>query len=293
MKKNEVAAVLTVQNPPDNKTIFFLRIIMQQYPLIQRILLSTMLEKDSMEMAINKAHINYFLLLPVTNELLVEVIEKSFKRYANISRPYEKINVLNEYVGKFRQEAQTDTLTQLLNRRAFMGVLNEALKLFQTKHIPCSLIMLDLDHFKLLNDRYGHMAGDKVLRVFSEIVRRNIRSEDSAFRYGGEEFALITPMDSMDKIKIFIERILHETRATTVVYDRQKIHFTFSGGIAGIEKRMTRAKLIRHADAALYAAKKQGRNRIVIFKPAMILEFKNQTTCTCYFNLLLNSLNYR
>jgi diguanylate cyclase (GGDEF)-like protein len=275
MKKNEIASVLTIQKPPDNKTVFFLRIIMQQYPTTQRILLSTGLDKDSMELAINKAHINYFLLLPVTKEVLAEVIDKSFKRYKNISSPYEKINELKEYVSKFRQQAETDTLTQLLNRRTFMRVVDLALELYQIKHIPFSLIMLDLDHFKQLNDKYGHMAGDKVLRTFGEILRRNTRSEDSAFRYGGDEFAIITQMDSMDNIKIFIERILKEIRETTILYDKQQIHFTFSAGIAGIAKRVSRSELIKRADAALYAAKMQGRDRILVFEPTMRSEAKN------------------
>jgi diguanylate cyclase (GGDEF)-like protein len=116
------------------------------------------------------------------------------------------------------------------------------------------------------------MAGDKVLRTFGEILRRNTRSDDSAFRYGGEEFAIITQMESLDKIKMFIERILHETRETVVQYDGQQIHFMFSGGIAAMEVNLTRTELIKRADAALYAAKDQGRNRILIFEPVMLVK---------------------
>ena len=272
MKKNEVAAVLTIHQQHNNHAVQFLRYIMQQYPTTQRILLSTILDKDLMEKAINKAHINYFLSLPVKKDELYTVVSKSFKRYVTISSPFRKINELMEFIKKFRKEAQTDALTQLFNRRAFKSILGRALELFQTNRIPFSLIMLDLDHFKILNDTYGHMAGDKVLRTFGEILRRNTRSDDSAFRYGGEEFTIITQMESLEKIKMFIERILHETMETVVQYNGQQIHFTFSGGIAAMEVNLTRTDLIKRADAALYAAKDQGRNRILIFEPEMLVK---------------------
>ena len=277
MKRNAIAAVLTVHHPPYAYEESFFRYIMQQHPSIQRILLSSVLDKDLIQKAINKTHINYFLLLPTLKEQICIIIKKSFRRFETISTPYKRINALEKYVLKFSQQAQTDTLTQLLNHRAFMSILGQALKLFQNKHTPFSLIMLDLDNFKQLNDQYGHMAGDKVLRTLGELIRRNTRSEDSAFRYGGEEFTIITQMDSVDKIKTFIERILQETRETVVVYEKQKIRFTFSGGIAAMEKNITRRELIQRSDAALYTAKKKGRNQILVFEPEMLKEFKVQT----------------
>jgi diguanylate cyclase (GGDEF)-like protein len=275
MKKNEVAAVLTMHQPHNNHAVLFLRYIMQQYPTTQRILIAEVLDKEMIALAVNKAHINYLLFLPVEKEELHTLITKSFKRYLALSHPFRKINELMEYVHKFRKEAQTDTLTQLLNRRSFMSILKRAVELYQSHHISFSLVMLDLDHFKILNDTYGHMAGDRVLRQFSEILRRNTRSEDSVFRYGGEEFAIITQMDSAEKIKVFIERILNETRETSIPYDKQQIKFTFSGGIATVQPDITRSGLIKRADATLYAAKRQGRNRILIFEPAMLTDFKN------------------
>ncbi len=277
IKKNEVATVLTIHQPPYEFEGSFFRYIMQQHPKIQRILLSTVVDKEIIEKAINKTHINYFLLLPAAKEELCIIIKKSFKHYQDISTPYKRISELEEYVLKVRKEAQTDTLTQLLNRRAFMRIISQALKLFQSNRIPFSLVMLDLDHFKLLNDQYGHMAGDKVLRIFGELIHRNTRSEDSAFRYGGEEFAIITQMDSMENVKSFVERILDETRETIILYEKQQITFTFSAGIASMEKHITNRELIQRTDAALYAAKKQGRNRILVFEPVMLKEFKNQT----------------
>ncbi len=276
MKKNVVSTVLTVHQQAHEYDGSFFRYIMGQYPSTQRILLSPVVDKELMEKAINKTHINYFLHLPVPFEDLGTIIKKSFKRYDTLASPYKKINELKEYVLKFRHEAQTDTLTHLLNRRAFMSIINQALKLFQSNRDPFSLVMLDLDHFKQLNDQYGHQAGDKVLSIFGELIHRNTRSEDSAFRYGGEEFAIITQMASVENVKSFVERILNETRETIIHYEKQQIRFTFSAGIAGMEKYVTRRELIQRADAALYAAKRQGRNRILIFDQAMPDEFKHQ-----------------
>lgn len=277
IKKNEVATVLTLHQPPHEFDGSFFRYIMGQRPMTQRILLSTVIDKQILEKAINKTHINYFLLLPAAEEELCLIIKKSFKRYQDISTPYRRISALEEYVMKVRQEAQTDTLTQLLNRRAFMRIISQALKLFQNNRTPFSLVMLDLDHFKQLNDQYGHLAGDRVLRTFGELIHRNTRSEDSAFRYGGEEFAIITQMTAVENVNSFVERILNETRETIILYEKQQIRFTFSAGIAGMEKYLTRRELIQRADTALYAAKRQGRNRILVFKPAMLDEFKNQS----------------
>ena len=276
IKKNEVATVLTLHQPPNEFDGSFFRYIMGQRPMTQRILLSTVIDKQIIEKAINKTHINYFLMLPAAKEELCLIIKKSFKRYQDISSPYRRISALEEYVMKVRQEAQTDTLTQLLNRRAFMRIISQALKLYQSNRTPFSLVMLDLDHFKQLNDQYGHMAGDRVLRTFGELIHRNTRSEDSAFRYGGEEFAIITQMASVENVKSFVERILNETRETIILYEKQQIRFTFSAGIAGIEKYVTRRELIQRADTALYAAKRQGRNRIMVFDRAMPEEFKRQ-----------------
>jgi diguanylate cyclase (GGDEF)-like protein len=277
IKKNEVATVLALHQPPHEFDGSFFRYIMGQRPMTQRILLSTVIDKQIIEMAVNKTHINYFLLLPAAKEELSLIIKKSFKRYQDISTPYRRISELEEYVLKVRQEAQTDTLTQLLNRRAFIRIISQALKLFQSNRTPFSLVMLDLDHFKLLNDQYGHMAGDRVLRTFGELIHRNTRSEDSAFRYGGEEFAIITQLAAAENVKSFMERLLNETRETIILYEKQQICFTFSAGIAAIEKYVTRRELIQRADAALYAAKRQGRNRILVFEPAMLNEFKTQT----------------
>ncbi len=274
LKDNEVGALLMLTDDNNNDAVPFLRYIMRQYPDIQRILLAESISGTYMEEAINKAHINYFLILPVEKQKLLEVVRKSFKRFLAVSRPAELIDELTAYVREFREEANTDALTKLLNRRTFDEVIGRAIALFEQKNIPISLIMMDIDHFKKLNDTYGHAAGDVVLREFSNILKRNVRLEDSVFRYGGEEFAMVAHGDTLEDIQALVERILKEVITTQVVYEDKKIKFTFSAGIERMQPGITEQQLIKRADAALYYAKNNGRSRVVCYHEDMQEELK-------------------
>jgi diguanylate cyclase (GGDEF)-like protein len=152
--------------------------------------------------------------------------------------------------------------------------MQRAIELFREKKIPISLIMLDIDFFKKLNDTYGHSAGDEVLRQFSNILKKNIRVEDSVFRYGGEEFAIVAHGNTKEDIKVFTERILAEVQSTVVKYKKHKMQFTFSAGIEAMKEGLTRETLIQRADAALYWAKNSGRNQVICFEERMLKELK-------------------
>ena len=270
IKENDVGALLMAKDKNNNNAVPFLRYIMRQNPNIQRILLSTNISEEFIEGAVNKAHINYFLSLPVEKERILEIVRKAFKRYLTVSRPAELIDELTEYVREFREEANTDALTKLLNRRTFDEIIRRAIELFEEKNIPISLIMMYLDRFKKLNDTYGHAAGYMVLKEFSKILKRNVRLEDSVFRYGGEEFAMVAHGNTIEDIKSFVERILYEVQSTTVVYEDKKIRFTFSAGIEIIREGISKEQLIQRADAALYHAKNNGRNQVTCFKDDML-----------------------
>ena len=274
IREHEVGALLMIHQNEHSDSLTFMRYIMQQYPEIQRILLSEAVSMSIMEQAINKAHINYFLQLPVERDRMLEITRKALKRYILVSRPAEVIDELTEYVKEFREKANTDALTKLLNRRSFDEILDRALDLFRKNKIPISLVMLDLDHFKRLNDTYGHEAGDHVLSEFSRILKKNVRMEDSVFRYGGEEFAMVAQGDSKSDLLQFVERILHEVRTTRLNYKGQQISLTCSAGIETIHEGLTKSELIRRADAALYFAKNTGRDRVVCFEPHMLTKEK-------------------
>lgn len=274
IRDNDVAALLMIKDNDHNEALSFLRYIMRQYPNVQRILLSTVISTEYIEEVVNKAHINYFLTLPVDKDRMLEIVRKAFRRYLTVSKPAEMIDELTEYVRQFREDANTDSLTKLLNRRTFDEVMQRAIELFREKKIPISLIMLDIDFFKKLNDTYGHSAGDEVLRQFSSILKKNIRVEDSVFRYGGEEFAIVAHGNTKDDIKLFTERILAEVQSTVIKYEEKEIKFTFSAGIESMKSGLNRKTLIQRADAALYHAKNSGRNRVVCYEDYMLSKLK-------------------
>ena len=170
--------------------------------------------------------------------------------------------VKDHSVGVYRHAASTDHLTGLLNRRAF---LENALKLCARqagRNEPVTLMMFDLDHFKSINDRFGHAVGDEALRVFADTIRKSMRASDVIGRLGGEEFAAIVaePMDLTTQIA---ERVRASFEITGKVIAGQVVGGTVSIGAATAADVVTNIDaLIARADAALYRAKGEGRNRL-------------------------------
>lgn len=164
-----------------------------------------------------------------------------------------------------RMRAQTDPLTGALNRRAFMTRGSRLLKRHQHDKAPLCLMFLDLDHFKSLNDRFGHSGGDDVLMTFVSVVHENIRPSDFLFRFGGEEFCCLLPNTTTEQAHRVAERIRHHFEMSTVQVAGVTIKATVSVGIASTETFGYELDvLIRRADMAVYAAKRAGRNRVVV-----------------------------
>lgn len=164
--------------------------------------------------------------------------------------------------------SRTDGLTGLLNRKTWEESLNHEFKRFARYHHTCSMLMFDIDHFKRVNDGYGHPAGDEVIRQAAAVVKRCLRDTDVAGRYGGEEFAVIlVDTDALGAL-VVAERLREQIEATTVYYEDHVIHFTISLGVAELSSRMTEPTLwIDSADRGLYRAKRAGRNRAFIYEP--------------------------
>jgi two-component system cell cycle response regulator len=162
------------------------------------------------------------------------------------------------------QDALTDTLTQLPNRRYGMDFLASEWIFAQSSGVPLACLMLDIDHFKRVNDNYGHAAGDAVLRQLADILRLTSRAEDLFFRYGGEEFVAILT-DATLRVALQIgERIRAQVEKTAFEYEGQRIPVTLSIGVAIATGTETDSlSLIQAADAALYQAKNSGRNQVV------------------------------
>lgn len=164
-----------------------------------------------------------------------------------------------------------DPLTGLANRRYLERYLTLELERAARMQSSLSLVMLDLDHFKKVNDTYGHLCGDKVLQDLAAFLRRSHRSYDLAARYGGEEFILILPGMASWRAKAMAERLLQQFSTMDFNCDGHKpFRMTFSAGVAGVSSESgygpTPAQLIKQADEALYAAKNAGRSRVMIAK---------------------------
>ena len=162
------------------------------------------------------------------------------------------------------QDALTDTLTQLPNRRNGLDFLASEWVFAQSSGAPLACLMLDIDHFKRINDTYGHAAGDAVLHQLADILRRTARAEDMVFRYGGEEFAAVLTNAPLRIAQQIGERMRSQVEQNRFVWEGKRIPVTLSVGVAistGIESDSL--AMIQAADGALYRAKESGRNRVV------------------------------
>jgi diguanylate cyclase (GGDEF)-like protein len=162
--------------------------------------------------------------------------------------------------------SQTDGLTQLFNRTHWESLLMAEYKRWARTQHPCSLVMLDIDHFKSVNDEYGHMAGDEVIKHLSNLIHKHARETDTTGRYGGEEFAVVLPNTSVKHAFIFAERLRIEVEKSQVKFNDLILEYTISLGVAELEPSIkTYEAWIECADAALYQSKETGRNKVTMF----------------------------
>ncbi len=172
-----------------------------------------------------------------------------------------KIKKLEQSLFKL---SQIDELTQILNRRAGLDQMEKVLKDSTRKDKVFSIVLMDIDHFKKLNDTYGHSVGDLVLKTVAEDLTTLLRETDIFFRYGGEEFVICMPETSLSKMKGITERILAKVEAKKILTPTgDSLHITLSMGLAVFpEHGMNLEQLIEASDKAMYDAKNSGRNCI-------------------------------
>jgi len=164
---------------------------------------------------------------------------------------------------QLREQAIHDPLTGLYNRLPLNEFFDRELRMAERNRQSISTVMADLDHFKAVNDTYGHQAGDEILREFGNLIRQSYRASDIYCRYGGEEFLILLPDMTLEKACKRTEHLREALAATPVVYGDSQIHVTASFGVAAFPQNgRTREELIAAADQALYAAKHNGRNQV-------------------------------
>jgi len=196
-------------------------------------------------------------------EMTVAAIEKDAVHNGAVV-VFHDISERKRLEGELQALATTDSLTGLANRRCFLGQLKQEWERLQRFGEPgAALLMLDIDHFKRVNDDHGHAAGDAELRRFAELVLASLRKTDQAGRLGGEEFAILLPGADGQGALEFAERLRARIAAEEVVYDDRKLRITVSIGVTQLAQADALAEIaLRRADEALYQAKANGRNRV-------------------------------
>jgi diguanylate cyclase (GGDEF)-like protein len=175
-------------------------------------------------------------------------------------RMVELQSELNNARDALSHEAMHDPLTGVFNRRAILNTLDKELARARRDAMKLSIGLCDIDHFKMVNDRYGHRIGDEVLCAFIRCIQENLREYDHIGRYGGEEFLVIAPGSQGLKEEGLYERLCNRVARNEIITQAGHISITVSIGVAGGTAAVTADAILADADAALYKAKKNGRN---------------------------------
>jgi diguanylate cyclase (GGDEF)-like protein len=171
---------------------------------------------------------------------------------------------LRASLAREQLRARTDDLTGLHNRRYFFELAEREFSLARRHGRALSLIMIDIDHFKRINDTFGHQSGDAVLAHVAQIAAAHRRTGDIVARYGGEEFVLLLPETTAEHALVVAEQLCRAVGAADLDTPGGRATLTISGGVAGLgADTQSLEELIRQADRAMYAAKAQGRNRVM------------------------------
>jgi diguanylate cyclase len=188
------------------------------------------------------------------------------KLESSLAASKQEIEQLQQNLEMVRIESLTDPLTTLANRKYFDTTLAKCLAEAQEKNEPLSLLMLDIDHFKSFNDKYGHLTGDQVLRLVALSVKQNVKGQDIAARYGGEEFVIALPNTALQPAITVADHIRRAVMTKELMKrstGERLGRITISIGVAVLRRSESAQVLIERADKCLYAAKRNGRNRVI------------------------------
>lgn len=188
------------------------------------------------------------------------------ERVLRISDRYQ--SMLKDLNVALREASTHDLLTGIANRRLMMDCCRQADNIFSSQKIPYSLVVIDADHFKLINDTYGHDFGDRMLVELATVFRSNLRSTDVCSRWGGEEFLGLINQANLAQAELIVTRLLDSVRSTKLPFEQEMVSLTVSMGVAEHEEGETYADTFRRADEALFMAKRRGRNCYVVAPPS-------------------------
>ncbi|MDZ7938814.1 MAG: GGDEF domain-containing protein [Rhodoferax sp.] len=192
-----------------------------------------------------------------------------WRQYCTITLQQRQLEKANTELGQKQRDLERltrqDGLTGLFNRNTFVELTRQELQRAQRQHHATTILLLDLDHFKKVNDTWGHPAGDAVLRHVASLTQRTVRSTDLVGRLGGEEFIILLPATSVDAARRLAEKLRSQIEASQVEWEGTSIRVTVSMGLAGVpaDEKRDFESLYTDADKALYLAKQRGRNCVV------------------------------
>ena len=190
-------------------------------------------------------------------------LEELLLRLKRVLKERELTNERIRMMEKLQKLAITDGLTRLYNSRSFYSQLEMEVDRFNRYQHPLTLLLLDIDHFKDYNDKFGHLEGDKVLVRFSQIIKSCLRTNDSAYRYGGEEFTVILPETAGEEASTVAQRIRAALEAEPFSpEDGEEVTVTISIGVTEYHRKEELSTFIQRADQAMYCSKRSGRNKV-------------------------------
>ncbi|MCB0341381.1 MAG: diguanylate cyclase [Pseudobdellovibrionaceae bacterium] len=251
----DLAVVISDYQMPEENGVDFLLQIKTLVPQAVRTILSGQIDNQQLMRAINLAEIHRIILKPWDNDYLLLQIAESVQAHA-----------LLKDRAAFRYLSITDPITGLYNHRYFQEQLNLQMNSAKNNDKPISVIMIDVDHFKSFNDRYGHPEGDRLLSMVGSVIQKHCPPHGVACRYGGEEFAMILAGKSLQDAGIIAEQIRAQIECEDYAGpNQQRLFITASFGVASFPEHGNKPReIVSAADTALYKAKADGRNRVVI-----------------------------
>ncbi|AZY50368.1 biofilm regulation diguanylate cyclase SiaD [Bordetella avium] len=194
---------------------------------------------------------------------LYERFDRQLRRLARIARISDHYQSMMRDLNRTLEEtSRRDPLTGLLNRRALMDIIRMEVRRSDANKRPFVLAMLDVDHFKAVNDRYGHEAGDRVLVELAALLQRSMRAGDLCGRWGGEEFLLVLPDTDLETGQGVMDRVVGAVRGLAIDVAGETLRLTASVGMADHQMGATLSDALNRADQALYLAKHEGRDRV-------------------------------
>ncbi len=260
-EKGPFPVVVSDMRMPEMDGSKFLSKVRALSPETERILLTGHADVEAAISAVNDGQIFRYLVKPCTKEVLTEALQEAFDRYDRFLATRRMLATNQE----LQLLAMEDPLLGIGNRRAMERDLDHMHSTAVRYMRFYSLILFDVDHFKLYNDHYGHQAGDKALKKIAIIIKGAIRSADRIFRYGGEELLLLLPETNQEGAEVLARRLVERVREREIPHeDDERGVLTVSAGISNFDPRIDSVPdwraLVARADRALYRAKSAGRN---------------------------------